>query len=180
VAVHVRGLEGPIRCTPEHPIWSRTRERWVGVGELEVGEELAGLEGGEEPPSGGAGAAAAAHAPALVVERVVWGEAPAEVWNLEVHRAHTYRVGGAGVLVHNSSSPECGGSGKPKYHYDKSSKDRRKAYEKAKSESAPGMEPDFDLGHNGGPDHYHPVDKHGERVPGRHTTWREEWERTRP
>jgi hypothetical protein len=107
--VHVRGLEEPIRCTPEHPVWSRTQERWVGAGELGVGEELAGIEGGEEPPSGGAGAAgtsaaAAAHAPALVVERVVWTEAPAEVWNLEVHRAHTYRVGGAGVLVHNAAN----------------------------------------------------------------------------
>jgi hypothetical protein len=105
--VHVRGLTEPIRCTPEHPIWSRSQGRWVGAGELEVGEELAGLEGGEEPPSGGVdaagtGAAAAVHAPALVVEQVVWSEAPAEVWNLEVHRAHTYRVGGAGVLVHNS------------------------------------------------------------------------------
>jgi hypothetical protein len=38
----------------------------------------------------------------------VWTEAPAEVWNLEVHRAHTYRVGGAGVLVHNDGPDECG------------------------------------------------------------------------
>jgi hypothetical protein len=46
-----------------------------------------------------------------VVERVVWSEAPAEVWNLEVHRAHTYLVGGAGVLVHNAKhgkNAQCG------------------------------------------------------------------------
>jgi hypothetical protein len=76
-----------------------------------------------------------------VVERVVWSEAPAEVWNLEVHRAHTYRVGGAGVLVHNEA--DCGPNGgtRPDEHQDlvNERKDRRDQRRENASRDAAGQ-----------------------------------------
>jgi hypothetical protein len=95
VTVHLVGQSEPIRCTPEHPIWSKSRQRWVGAGHLEAGEELDAAGDGDEPPSGRT-------ARAVVVERIERHASPAAVFNLEVHRAHTYRVGAGGVLVHNT------------------------------------------------------------------------------
>jgi hypothetical protein len=95
VTVHLVGQSEPIRATPEHPIWSKSRQCWVGAGHLEAGEELDAAGDGDEPPSGLA-------ARAVVVERIERHASPAAVFNPEVHRAHTYRVGAGRVLVHNN------------------------------------------------------------------------------
>ncbi len=144
-----------ITVTTDHLLHSTTRGSFVRAGDLSVGETLTGLDG---PVS------------ILAIEEVV---GPLTVHNLEVHRGHTYVVGVDRVLVHNDY-----GDRLPPFHYDKSSKNQRAAYVKAK-ERGNGREPDFDAkGHKGGPAHYHPIGPDGERIPGVHITWRGEWART--
>ena len=74
---------------------------WIGAGELGPGEALAA--GGGEP------VAVLANLP----------EADTATWNLEVENEHVYRVGPAGILVHNTSPTpkelfEGGGAGAAK------------------------------------------------------------------
>ncbi|MEQ8819221.1 MAG: polymorphic toxin-type HINT domain-containing protein [Sumerlaeia bacterium] len=79
------GSEGePIGVTASHPFWSETRSDWVEAGALAIGEEVQTADGGR----------------AKLLER---REVPGlhKVYNLEVHRAHVYRVGEQGILVHN-------------------------------------------------------------------------------
>jgi hypothetical protein len=65
-------------------VWSVTRGAWIGAGELVPGEALAAWRG--EP------VAVLANLP----------EADTATWNLEVENEHVYRVGPAGILVHNT------------------------------------------------------------------------------
>ena len=99
------------------------------------------------------------------------------VFNLGVDEAHSYRVSQLAVLVHNKCKKGVRlpvEERKAPFHYDKSSKNRRKAYEKAKK-AGDGRQPDFDSGHNGGPGHYHPIGPDGDRIPGSHITWKGAW-----
>ena len=73
-----------IRATNVHPIWSVAREEWVPAGELEPGELLDTLAG-----------PVAVHS----VERL---ESALDVYNIEVHGEHVFRVTADGVLVHNA------------------------------------------------------------------------------
>jgi hypothetical protein len=85
-ALHV-SVEGEVSClrvTSGHPVWSVTRGAWIGAGELVPGEALAAWRG--EP------VAVLANLP----------EADTATWNLEVENEHVYRVGPAGILVHNT------------------------------------------------------------------------------
>lgn len=78
------GRRAEVTGTPEHPFWCMDLHRWLPMAEVGVGRVLDGLEG-----------------PVTVVARdVAFGTAT--VWNLTVPGAHTYRVSGLGVLVHNS------------------------------------------------------------------------------
>jgi hypothetical protein len=85
-ALHV-SVEGEVSClrvTSGHPVWSVTRGAWIGAGELVPGEALAAWRG--EP------VAVLANLP----------EADTATWTLEVENEHVYRVGPAGILVHNT------------------------------------------------------------------------------
>ncbi len=78
-----------VKSTPHHEIWSETRKRWVGVGDLAPGEHLHSV--GAVP---------------AVVRDVVLSSGPRFMWDLTVADVHTYYVSAANtsVLVHN-----CGG-----------------------------------------------------------------------
>ena len=70
--------------TPNHPIWSQTRNGWVQARNLEVGEYVKTREG---------------------VARLTGRKQRAgrhTVYNLEVHKDHTYFVSGLKILVHNT------------------------------------------------------------------------------
>jgi hypothetical protein len=82
--VSVAGEVSCLRVTSGHPVWSVTRGAWIGAGELVPGEALAAWRG--EP------VAVLANLP----------EANTATWNLEVENEHVYRVGPAGILVHNT------------------------------------------------------------------------------
>ena len=73
-----------IRATDVHPVWSVDREEWVPAGELEPGELVDTLAG-----------PVAVHS----VERL---ESALDVYNIEVHGEHVFRVTADGVLVHNA------------------------------------------------------------------------------
>ena len=83
IATGAGGPRGP-PVTAGHPVWSVTRGRWVVAGELTAGERLAARDG---------------------QRAVVLASTPkpdAATWNLEVETEHVYRVGHAGLLVHNA------------------------------------------------------------------------------
>jgi hypothetical protein len=83
------GRDETVGVTPNHRVWSRTRDAWIEAGTLERGEEVSSAAGGSV--------------------RVVGATARprrAEVFNLEVQGAHAYRVGTARVLVHNGCPSE--------------------------------------------------------------------------
>jgi len=73
-----------IRATDVHPVWSVDREEWVPAGELEPGELVDTLAG-----------PVAVHS----VDRL---ESAIDVYNIEVHGEHVFRVTADGVLVHNA------------------------------------------------------------------------------
>ena len=72
------------RATDVHPVWSVDREEWVPAGELLFGELLDTLAG------------------PVAVERVERLESSLDVYNIEVHGEHVFRVTADGVLVHNA------------------------------------------------------------------------------
>jgi len=77
-----------IRATDVHPVWSVDREEWVPAGKLEPGELVDTLAG-----------PVAVHS----VDRL---ESALDVYNIEVHGEHVFRVTADGVLVHNAG-PDC-------------------------------------------------------------------------
>ena len=78
------------RATDVHPVWSVDREEWVPAGELLFGELLDTLAG------------------PVAVERVERLESSLDVYNIEVHGEHVFRVTADGVLVHNAIFADCG------------------------------------------------------------------------
>jgi hypothetical protein len=82
--VSVAGEVSCLRVTSGHPVWSVTRGAWIGAGELVPGEALAAWRG----------------EPVAVLANL--READTATWNLEVENEHVYRVGPAGILVHNT------------------------------------------------------------------------------
>jgi hypothetical protein len=73
-----------IRATDVHPVWSVDREEWVPAGELEPGEQVDTLTG------------------PVAVREVQPLESALDVYNIEVHGEHVFRVTADGVLVHNA------------------------------------------------------------------------------
>jgi hypothetical protein len=80
------GIE--IRATDVHPVWSVDREEWVPAGEFKPGERMDTLGG------------------PVAVREVQRLESPLDVYNIEVHGEHVFRVTADGVLVHNAG-PSC-------------------------------------------------------------------------
>ncbi|MDQ6955650.1 MAG: Hint domain-containing protein [Mariprofundaceae bacterium] len=76
--------EKPLGVTSNHPIWSIDRNGWVNAGDLRVGETLKTING------------------VTKLIRRVEREGKHTVYNLEIHRRHTFYVADAGVLVHNT------------------------------------------------------------------------------
>jgi hypothetical protein len=70
--------------TDTHPIWAPEFQTWIPAGELEPGYLLDTLDSYTE------------------VVRVLRLNNGAQVYNLEIHDQHVYRVASNGVLVHNS------------------------------------------------------------------------------
>lgn len=79
-----------IGVTSNHPIWSLTRNNWVKANDLKIGESLQTKDYRD-------------------VKLTMRSERPGryKVYNLEVHKSHNYYVSNLGLLVHNSSNPDC-------------------------------------------------------------------------
>ncbi len=73
-----------IRATDVHPVWSVVREEWIPAGELVPGELVDTLTG------------------PVAVETVERLHSGLDVYNIEVHGEHVFRVTADGVLVHNA------------------------------------------------------------------------------
>jgi hypothetical protein len=74
--------------TANHPVWSVDRLDWVGLGDLEAGEQVAARNG------------------VAVVERLQTFETFEPVYNLETFGEHVYEITALGILVHNTD-PGC-------------------------------------------------------------------------
>jgi hypothetical protein len=74
----------PLGVTANHPLWSEDREDWIPAGELRIGEMVA-----------------TTNASARLLRRQ---EKPGlhTVYNIEVHRTHSYHVGKLGLMAHNT------------------------------------------------------------------------------
>ena len=72
-----------IEVTENHPIYSKTAQRWQLAGELEVGEEVLTYHGSSKVAS---------------KKRLLGTH---KVYNLEVKDLHNFLVNGSGVVVHN-------------------------------------------------------------------------------
>jgi hypothetical protein len=76
----------PLGVTANHPLFSEDREDWVPAGELKIGEKVRTLDG----------------TATLTGKKQRPGRH--KVYNLEVHRTHTYFVGREGLWVHNCNN----------------------------------------------------------------------------
>lgn len=74
--------------TATHPVWIPTYEEWVKLGDVEVGQELESLSG------------------LLAVVALTRLTNVSDVFNIEVHGHHVYRITEDGVLVHNNCFEE--------------------------------------------------------------------------
>jgi hypothetical protein len=84
VDLFVDGVAAPIGVTASHPFWSEDRAAWVAVGDLTPGERLRSLAGD------------------VVVSRIEPRSEPETVYNIEVHRGHTYYITDTELWVHNA------------------------------------------------------------------------------
>ncbi len=85
--LHVANSSEPIGVTPNHPIWSEDRQAFVFAGQLQPGERLRTRTG-----------------ETTTIVGVMPRPGPEPVYNLQVHGEHVYRVGTAGLLVHNKAA----------------------------------------------------------------------------
>ncbi len=83
VNVHIKGVDRPIRCTPDHTFWSSDRREFVEAQHLNQGELVQGEHSEYQ------------------IGRIARINEPIEVFNLEIHGQHVYQVSEFGVLVHN-------------------------------------------------------------------------------
>lgn len=88
-------LDNPLGVTASHPIYSEDRDDWVAAGDLEINESVRTING--------------------VATLTGRSERPGrhKVYNLEVHRAHSYHVSDLGILAHNTGIWTCGKAGSP-------------------------------------------------------------------
>ena len=87
LALTFEGAEDqPLGVTPNHPLWSEDRQDWVPAGELRIGERVATADEA---------------APARLLRSEPQPGRPT-VYNIEVHRSHSYHVGKLGLAAHNT------------------------------------------------------------------------------
>ncbi|MEL6396637.1 MAG: polymorphic toxin-type HINT domain-containing protein [Planctomycetota bacterium] len=79
----IEGLGGPVGITATHPLWSEDRAVWVRAGDLEAGERLR---------TAGGSASVVSVTPRPERETV---------YNLQLHRHHTFYVTDAKLWAHN-------------------------------------------------------------------------------
>lgn len=79
----------PLGVTPNHPLWSTDRNGWVRAGNLRIGEHV------ETKDNGVAKLTSRKRRPGRH-----------KVYNLEVHKDHTYYVSNLGILAHNACSED--------------------------------------------------------------------------
>ena len=72
--------------TTTHPVWIPEKHDWVELGDLKKGQRLATLSG------------------PMAVTKVSRPMRVSDVFNIEVHGHHVYRITEDGILVHNNSS----------------------------------------------------------------------------
>ena len=85
IDVEIQGLDQTIGTTPNHPFWSETKSGFVRADQLVPGDEVRTIDG------------------TAFVASITPRGPPEPVYNLEVQFEHVYRVGEAGVLVHNGN-----------------------------------------------------------------------------
>nr|WP_095742588.1 polymorphic toxin-type HINT domain-containing protein [Rhodopirellula sp. SM50] len=83
--VHFQDGSAPVGVTDNHPFWSVDRQRFVPIGEMEIGERVVTFHGETKR-----------------IESKLPRPGPQWVYNLEVYGEHVYFVGEQGLLVHNS------------------------------------------------------------------------------
>ena len=76
--------EEPVGVTASHPFWSEDREEWIPAGDLRIGEKVATTD-----------------ASARLLRRQA-KPGLHTVYNIEVHRTHSYHVGKLGLMAHNT------------------------------------------------------------------------------
>lgn len=76
--------ENPLGVTANHPLYSNDRDDWIAAGELKLGEQVTTV-------GGTATLTAKTQRPGLH-----------KVYNMEVHRSHSYYVSQFGILAHNT------------------------------------------------------------------------------
>lgn len=81
--------DDPLGVTANHPIYSFDRDDWVPAGELKLDEQVSTVDGTAKLTS-------KKRRPGLHT-----------VYNMEVHRAHSYHVSQLGILAHNSNVLNC-------------------------------------------------------------------------
>ncbi len=86
IELSIEGLDEPIGTTAGHPLWSVDRGGWVPAGDLKPGEKLRTLDG------------------TATVAGIKPRPGTETVYNLEVHKDHTYFVSAAKLWVHNACS----------------------------------------------------------------------------
>lgn len=74
----------PLGVTPNHLIWSESRDGWVGAGKLHVGERVRTRRGISRLAKKGR------------------RQGRHRVYNIEVHKTHNYYVSNVGILTHNA------------------------------------------------------------------------------
>ncbi|MCC6678160.1 MAG: hypothetical protein IT436_13545 [Phycisphaerales bacterium] len=84
VRVWLKGSTEPIGATPSHPFYSEDRAGWIAASKLREGESVRTLAGCAQ------------------VSRIELVAEPTTVYNVEVHRLHTYYVGDQRLWVHNA------------------------------------------------------------------------------
>lgn len=84
IDLSIEGLDKPIGTTASHPFWSLDRKGWVAAGDLKQGEKLRTQDG------------------SAAVKSVVPRPRTETVYNLEVHKDHTFFVSDAKLWVHNN------------------------------------------------------------------------------
>lgn len=83
--VHFQDGSAPVGVTDNHPFWSVDQQRFVPIGEMEIGERVVTFHGETKR-----------------IESKLPRPGPQWVYNLEVYGEHVYFVGEQGLLVHNS------------------------------------------------------------------------------
>lgn len=84
IDLSIDGLDKPIGTTASHPFWSLDRKGWVAAGDLKSGEKLRTQDG------------------SATVESVIPRAGTETVYNIEVHKNHTFFVSDAKLWVHNA------------------------------------------------------------------------------